>query len=192
MANDIFRMELRSEELDNYLSLMEKRLGNLKPFFLTLIPVLHTSIITNFRMAGRPAKWASLSPMTIATRRREKTWPGRGGTQPILQARGQLVQSIGSVQYISSHSLEYGTNLLKASALQFGRKVVTGIAHIGATIRRTKMGKTVSVKAHTKKVRFGEIPARPFILFQDSDIERIVSYASAYAYEPDKAEKLII
>ena len=152
------RVEVDSEELQKYLSKIYRNLKTLKPFFVAIIPVLHGSIVANFREGGRPKKWKPLKPSTIAGRMREGTWPGFHSAQPILMAHGTLFKSIGTVRKIGTGSLEYGTNLEKATYLQYGTK---------------------------------KMPARPFVLFQDEDIEQIVSYAAAFAFDPETAKTLI-
>ena len=179
-------LTVNDRQLQAYMQKIWFNLRDLRGFFVTVIPLIHRSIAANFRQGGRPQKWKSLSPMTIATRKKEKTWPGFGSGQPILQRHGFLFQSIGTVNIMTKDTLMYGTNLKKAPALQWGRKEITGIANIPALTRRDG----VKVKAHKRRFKFGAVPARPFVLFQPSDIKLITSYAAAFAFNPTRAKLL--
>ena len=172
-------------QIQTYMQTIYSNLRDLRGFFVTIIPIIRRSIVANFRQGGRPKKWKALSPGTIAGREREKTWPGFGGAQPILQRHGFLFQSLTSeaITVMTRTTLMYGTNLEKAPALQEGRKEISGIANIKAHTRRNG----AKVKAHSRKFRWGALPARPFILFQPYDIKLISSYAAAFAFNPKTA-----
>lgn len=209
-------LTLDSRMLDEYLRVVKRRLGNLRPFFLTVIPVLHRSIIANFRVGGRPRRWAPLSLSWKERRRREGTLGGGPFGQPILQRFGTLRQSIGTVNRMTNDGLEYGTNLRKAPTLQFGRGPMSGVANVkshwrfvqgrgtafgrtartraarGAARARFRAGaRHVRVRGHRRRFHFGPIPARPFILFQDEDVRRILHMAAAFAFDPERAGGLV-
>ena len=119
---DNVTMVIDDKEIQKYMSLILRRIGSLKGFFVSIIPIIHGSIVANFREQGRPTKWQALETTTIEGRIRKKTWPGFGGASPILQEEGTLKRSIGSVREIGVFELEYGTNLEKAQWLQHGTK----------------------------------------------------------------------
>jgi phage gpG-like protein len=185
MAIDI-KMHIMDAEFKNYLRMILKNMGNLRGFFITVIPIIHRSIVANFRQGGRPSKWHPLQPGTILKRKEEKSWPGFGGGQPILMRFGTLFQSIGSVKVVGRTSLMYGTNLKKAAGIQMGRQAISGIANIPAHTRKNG----AKVKAHKRKFSFGKVPARPFVLFQPYDIKLIISYAAAFAFDPGTARRI--
>lgn len=190
-------MKLETKELDDYLFKIKKQQGSLRLFFNVVIPILHTSILTNFRVAGRPKKWQQLSPMTIAIRTREGTFPGSVLGQPILQRYGTLRASIGSVRVVGENYCEYGTRLEKAPSLQYGREAMEVEVDIPAHIRRITQAwgrpispREITVRSHRRRVKFGAVPARPFIMFQKDDVKRITAYAAAFAFDPDTASRL--
>ena len=114
-------VRLDSREVERLLTAMVHRLGTLRSFFEATWPILHRSVMTNFRVGGRPARWQALAPATVKARQRKGTWrTGVGSDQPILQEYGQLRQSIGSVFRMTDTALEYGTNDRRAIWLQEG------------------------------------------------------------------------
>lgn len=168
------QIKLDSREVDAYLERMQRRLGTLKPFFDVVWPILHRSILANFRAGGRPVKWKPLSSFTIRERKRKGTWrTGVGSDQPILQETGALRQSIGSVFHISPTELEYGTNYKTATIHQFGATVPLGGGRKGGARRG---------EIESRPTRMVKIPARPFMLFQPEDVETITAYAAAFAF----------
>jgi len=196
-------IKLDDKELQRYLDKISERWGDPKPLFKAIVPILHNSIVENFRAGGRPQRWAPLSPMTIAIRKwRAKQGKGRGFRniqgvdQPILIDTGKLLQSIGSVKTITKRYLEYGTNDPRAPKLQgtgFGYEHGTPVV-VPKRIIRPKKAKALKIPLDggfifRKKVVVPErrtvIPGRPFILFQDEDIETIVGYAAAFAFSDE-------
>lgn len=201
MANGL-TMKLDSSELMEYMNLIEKRMGNLRRFFEIVIPILHNSIIANFRKGGRPKKWEPLSAWTLNARKwRAKQGIGRGfgGTgglkQPILMDTHKLFHSIGSVNRIADKFCEYGTRDERAPTLQgtgFGRafgttkRVPTRFVEprkAGGTLHWIgKGGKHYFSKGHWLPPKTVTIPGRPFVLFQKKDTDDIAAYAAAFAY----------
>ena len=199
---DNVKMSLDSEELDSYLDKIEKRWGNLHPFFVTIRTIMHRSIAMNFRLGGRPRKWKRHSKTTVAIRKKRRTWGmgGEGVGQPILQEYGTLLRSFqhgyeGHHEVIGSKHIEWGTNLEKASTLQNGAPARSGTARIKEHKRKRPLRKKtptskrryhpkgmITVRAHSRRFRWGPIPARPFVLFQKEDVENIMSYAAAFSF----------
>lgn len=186
---DNIKMSLDSQELDDYLDKIEKRWGNLHPFFVAIRSIMHRSIAMNFRLGGRPRTWKRHAEATVAMRKVRRTWGmGAGGLgQPILQEYGTLLRSFqhgyeGHHEVIGSKHIEWGTNLEKASTLQNGAPARSGTARIGQHRRKTPSGKMTTVRAHSRRFRWGPVPARPFVLFQDEDVENIMSYAAAFSF----------
>lgn len=142
-----------------------------------------SSIDKNFRAEGRPKKWAPLSPMTIAMRRKE----GKGAK--ILQDTGH---GKGSIVYkvVSNQKVQIGTNLDYMRIHQTG-----GSIKIPArTIRPVKAkalhwisdGKDVFAMIVHQKARTAKIPQRKFLLFQEDDKRNIVKIFTEYLEEITK------
>jgi len=172
-----------------------------------VIPILHNSIVANFRVGGRPQKWTPLAASTLMARQeRAKKGIGRGFRniagfdQPILQDTGSLFQTIGSVNEIHKNYAEYGTSdYPRAPVLQgtgfgrsggttinFPRKFIAPLTAGGVLHWKTPDGKDVFSKGHWRKAFTITIPGRPFILFQDDDVKDITSYAAAFAFGSPK------
>lgn len=146
------RMKCDTKEVQSALAELFRKQATLKPFFEIVWPVLHRSIMANFRMGGRPDRWQYLADSTINARKKRKTWrEGVGSDQPILQEYGTLRERVGNVLSMTDTRLEYGIRDDRAGRLQFGDK-----------------------KRH--------LPARPFIMFQDEDIDRVAAMAAGYAF----------
>ena len=139
-----------------------------------------SSIDKNFRTEGRPKRWAPLSPMTIAMRRKK----GKGAK--ILQDTGH---GKGSIVYkvVSNQKVQIGTGLDYMRIHQEG-----GSIKIPArTIRPVKAkalhwvsdGKDVFAMVVHQKARTAKIPQRKFLLFQREDEKDIVRIFTEYLEE---------
>ena len=127
-----------------------------------------SSIHKNFDAQGRPVKWAGLSPMTKSLRR---SGVGPGGML-ILQDTGALRNSI-TYTLEGRDSLRVGTNLEYAKKLHFGGvNVMSAHTERVKSHSRTYKTGTSKVKSFSRRVprREYKVPARPFILIQDSDV----------------------
>ena len=140
-----------------------------------------SSIDKNFRAEGRPKKWAPLSPMTIAMRRKK----GKGAK--ILQDTGM---GKGSIVYkvVSNQKVQIGTNR------DYMRKHQTGgsIKIPARTIRPVKAkalhwisneGEDIFAMVVHQKARTAKIPQRKFLLFQEDDKKNIVRIFTEYLEE---------
>lgn len=121
---DLVTFKLKEADVERLRKIFRKviqRGGNFLPVWTRVVPTLRASILTNFRVGGRPQKWAALKPSTIKQRMTEtpKTWPGKYG-QPILIRHGTLLQSIGTYMVMTLNKLIYGTPQKKAKRLHFG------------------------------------------------------------------------
>ncbi len=130
----------------------------------------------NFRVAGRPRPWRRLSKVTIARRRKGKG-PGAGAGPQILRDSGTLYRSVtrkgrteGAIRRRHGRMALVGTSLSYAAAHQEGlprRKGYVPPHTRRAHKRKTKTGKTVSVRAHGVKGHVTTLPAvpkRPFLV----------------------------
>ncbi|MBA7586740.1 hypothetical protein ES708_28745 [subsurface metagenome] len=139
------------------------------------------SVDKNFRAEGRPKRWAPLSPMTIAIRRKK----GKGAK--ILQDTGK---GKGSIVYkvVSNQKVQIGTGLDYMRIHQTG-----GSIKIPArTIRPVKAkalhwissaGEDVFAMVVHQKARTARIPQRKFLLFQEDDKKNIVKIFTEYLEE---------
>ena len=185
-------MVLDDKEFQRYMTLVLVNVGNTRPIMIFGVSVMSQSTAANFRAGGRmPFKWRGLSPMTIKGRRTENppTWPASPLGQPILQRHGTLVQSLlpgnqNGFLLITKKFVEYGTKLIKARGLQFGLPARSGVAKVPSF---TRGGSTV--KAHTRRFRFGAVPSRPFLYFRPEDTKKIMAFAFAFAFQPGVAAK---
>jgi len=133
----------------------------------------------NFRAEGRPTKWAPLSPMTIAMRRKE----GRGAK--ILQDTGL---GKGSIVYkvVSNQEVQIGTPLDYMRKHQEGadikipaRTIVPVRARVLHWIDPDTGEDVFAMHAHQKE-RTVKIPQRKFLLFQDEDKVNILKIFTEY------------
>ena len=195
---DGLSLKLDSREFDRYAEQMLQKLGTLEPLFKTIIPILHNSLTSNFRVGGRPRKWKALSAMTLAMRARKHTIrAGVGLDQPILQETGKLRASIGSVRDITKTFLRYGTNDIRSTTLQKGRGAMSGTALVPAHTRKQTHAwgrpitpKEVQVRSFSRRFRFGPMKGRKFILFQKRDVTRITAYAAQFVFNPEKTKQV--
>lgn len=101
------------------------------------------SVEKNFKAQGRPEKWKSLAPATVARRR---TGKGKGSAQILIDTA--RLKNSPDIQ-VNDDSVEIGTNTIYAKRQHFGYE--------------GKEGK----RGHSKT------PARPFLMFQEEDIRDI-------------------
>jgi phage gpG-like protein len=144
-----------------------------------------SSIDKNFRSEGRPKRWAPLSPMTIAMRRK------RGKGAKILQDTGK---GKGSIVYkvVSNQEVQIGTNLGYMKIHQTGGSIkipARTIRPVKAKVLHwvdPKTGEDIfSMVAH-QKARTAKIPQRKFLLFQENDKKNIVRIFTEYLEEITK------
>jgi phage gpG-like protein len=160
--------ELTLTDLSKLIERYVLKIGDLKPLWDRLIPLLHNRTMSRFALAG--PGWAQLAPSTIAGRIREGTYrTGVGGDQPILQREGDLRRSLmamnlgGDAQHIEVKlplTLIYGTNMKKAIYLQGDLDAWQPGA--GGSAYATKL------------------PPRPFLYLDDTDIETILTQCVGY------------
>ena len=140
------------------------------------------SIDKNFRAEGRPKRWAPLSPMTIAMRRKE----GKGAK--ILQDTGH---GKGSIVYkvVSNQKVQIGTNLGYMRIHQEGGSIKIPPRDIYPVKARALhwvdpgTGEDVFAMHVHQKARSVKIPQRKFLLFQEEDKTNIVRVFTDYLEE---------
>ncbi|AFH50749.1 Mu-like prophage protein GPG [Ignavibacterium album JCM 16511] len=154
--------EFKSPEI---LELLKKKLSNKNQLMVDIAETMRTAVLKNFETEGsRIGKpWQKLSKDTIKQRQKKGYWPGK-----ILQRTGQLKRSI-----ISSYGEDYAqvsTNLIYAAIQNYG-----GIIHrsLLKTYLRKKTESKSAQKPKQNKMSSIRIPARPFMLLNEQDLEKI-------------------
>lgn len=140
------------------------------------------SIDKNFRAEGRPKRWAPLSPMTIAMRRKK----GKGAK--ILQDTGM---GKGSIVYevVSNQKVQIGTRLDYMRKHQEGATIKIPARDIFPVKARAlhwvdpNTGEDVFAMHVHQKARTAKLPQRKFLLFQEDDKKNIVNIFTEYLEE---------
>lgn len=116
------------------------------------VDVVSQSVLYNFAVGGRPNKWAPP--------KYRQGQPLRDTGILMASISGQITGGKGIVSTVDkrANTLHYG-----AKKGKYGTKSVTVKSH-----SRKRKGKTYSVKSHKRKQQlpWGNIPARPFMLYQ--------------------------
>ena len=175
----MIEIKVKDSELEKFLREISKRCEDLLPVMKGVAGLMHEAVEENFEQQGRPTKWRGLSQVTIRFRKRRGYWPGK-----ILQMRGELAASI--TEDATKNKAVVGTNKAYAAVHQFGakkgsfgeftikiREHMRRITH--AFGKPLKKPRSVKVREHTRRVRlpWGDIPARPYLVITDEDIEII-------------------
>jgi len=141
-----------------------------------------SSIDKNFRAEGRPKRWAPLSPMTIAMRRKK----GRGAK--ILQDTGMGKGSI-TYEVVSDQKVQIGTRRDYMRIHQEGGSIKIPARDIYPVKARalhwvdSKTGEDVFAMHVHQDERTAKIPQRKFLLFQEDDKKNIVNIFTEYLEE---------
>ncbi|MBN1104749.1 MAG: phage virion morphogenesis protein [Deltaproteobacteria bacterium] len=175
MAGSMIEVRVDDTELKEILATLQKRMGDMTPFMKTVAQIGRTSVVRNFEKGGRP-KWPALKPSTLKKK--------KGGRVLVTQGfAGGLMGSITGKAY--SDRAEIGTNKIYGAVHQFGAKKgsfgkVTVARKAGSAGRS---GGTLYSKPWQMNVPWGDIPARPFLVLQDEDIDEIRAEAINYLTE---------
>jgi len=141
-----------------------------------------SSIDKNFKAEGRPTRWAPLSPMTIAMRRKK----GRGAK--ILQDTGMGKGSI-TYEVVSDQKVQIGTRRDYMRIHQEGGSIKIPARDIFPVKARAlhwvdpKSGEDVFAMHVHQDERTAKIPQRKFLLFQEDDKTNIVRIFNDYLEE---------
>lgn len=180
-VRDEFNASMKDEQVRLMLAKIDENLRNLKPAMEIIGETVTASVLRNFEVGGRP-KWAKLSPVTRAIRKKKGKWPGQ-----ILRQSGALskiVYQASNTKMVVSANEEYAaTQHFGAKKGEFG--AVTVVQHVREHMRKHKSGKSYKVKAHSRTRRnvpvpWGDIPARRFMLVQKEDKQEITSALEKY------------
>lgn len=142
--------------------------------------LMYRSFLLNFKSEGRPRKWAALSKLTIAGRRKQSS--------RILQDTGRLRLSAtaerapGNVTKFRRDQLIMGSSLKQAAWLQEGTQPYT---------IRPKRKKALRFKIAPNQWQFAKVvhhpglEPRPFIMIQQEDADEMERLAVEFALEED-------
>lgn len=138
---------------------LSQKLDGLRPLLEDVKGRLLLSTQQNFTAGGRPRSWTPLAASTLANR--------RGSSARILRDTGRLQNSITG--RIEQRSVLIGTNVLYARIHQEGGTVrVPEVRPRTAKVLRFVVGGQV-VYARRARAHTVRIPARPYLLLQESD-----------------------
>jgi len=125
------------------------------PLNTSVDTVLIPSILKNFQVEGRPP-WKPLAQITVYKRGAKKgEKDARGAAHPILQDTGALIQAATSKEVWTITDTE------------------AGVTQLDAVVPYAKYNQGGT----------GKMPARPFITFQDEDIEKMEAVFLAWMEE---------
>lgn len=159
MAGAVVRV--LAEQAMQRLEALEQRGGNLTGLFRSFGEHMKESIEKNFDAEGRPTRWAPLSPAT-------------------------LVGWVGGYKKGGSYRTKGGRLTAKGAAAVSGRKILTQSGILRRSVYYVAQGMGIEVIAggaglpYAAIHQFGgqagrghkvSLPARPYLLFQDEDID---------------------
>ncbi len=156
-----FEVKLESKQFDLYLKNIKRNVKRRDAILITARKVSAESTAKRFRDGGSPPyNWPALAESTIKQRIAEGTWPGAGGSQPILQRFGKLEEAVTDVsgtkegsffRRLGLDTIEFGTDFVGAQSLNVG-----------------DMGRN--------------LPARPFHYWSVEDVSKIESFALSLVF----------
>ena len=108
------RIEINDRVIRTWLAALSNRAAHLRPALTDIGEALVESTKLRFRSSSTPAggKWAPLSPVTVALRR-------KGSSAPLLDT-GRLRNSI--TRSVDATSVTVGTNVVYARMQQYGAR----------------------------------------------------------------------
>lgn len=157
MSDDLVQIRIDNRPIIDILGRLMERGGDMSVPFRQIAGVMAHAVEKNFEQEGRPEPWLELSEATKAARLLARTSDAEMrrqiragevdfGRMRILQDSGRLASSITAES--DRFSATVGTNTLYAKIHHFGGQAGRG-----------------------RKV---EIPARPFLVLAEDDVEEIV------------------
>ena len=180
-----------------------------------MVEHMYLSVDRNFSAQGRPDAWKPLKPATLAARTqgRNKNPDGSKRVGLILQDTGRLRMSVthssgrGSVMDFIGTAVEFGTRLAYAAAHQFGfkgpvtqhvdpyvrkqhsRDVFEKVTKNGKARRMKVAGGIAFVREFTRTLN-QDIPARPFLVFQPDDKDKLKAIVRDRIHEFDREHRV--
>ena len=168
---DFINATIERHEFDTFLEILKDRAVHLKPIMAVAGNIVVKSVKQNFREGVRPEKWTqSKKPkgMTLI------------GTGALMKSIHHKVDDDGMGVTVMTGPQKY------AAIHQFGG--TTAPHEIKAKNRRALQFTVGGVTLYRKKVHHpgSNIPARPYMLLQDEDIENIKKVMLEYLKDPIK------
>jgi phage gpG-like protein len=159
----VIKHKLDDAAFSDRLRLIKKQSGNLAAPLEECAEIVVSSIEQNFESEGR---FSAAGSWRGGTNRWSKSGAAKGRNGMTLSDTGQLRASI--TKRVANDNAEIGTNKEYAAVHNFG---IDASVNVKEHQRKTKSGKSATVRAHTRHMRF---PARPFMVVQDSDTEEML------------------
>ena len=155
---------LDSKEYDLFIRSIKINIRRRNAILITARKVSAEFTAKRFRDGGQaPHRWPALADATIQARIRRGTWPGAGGSQPILQELGNLRDSLvkeglpGSyVRSFGKDQVEFGTTDARANILQKGSQRMN-------------------------------LPSRPMLYWSKKEVDAISSFALSFIVNEKRA-----
>lgn len=141
-------IDIDAREPLRFLADLGDRLDDTKPLMEDIAAIMLDAVEENFAQEGRP-DWVDLTDNTKARREKRGKWPGK-----ILQDSGLLAASVQA--RADDNEAAVSTNYPSAPTHQFGAEK--------GEYGQTKTGLPIP---------FGDIPARPFLVLGEDDIQEI-------------------
>lgn len=138
------------------------RTRDLSPALRECFQILRTSVLRNFEVGGRKARW---KPSHRASAEGGKTLVDTGGLRDSI---------VGANPTIGRHRMSFGTNKVYAAVHQFG--AAKGSFGTARSKPKTGVGgpmKRFSSRSGMRPIPWGTIPARPFMVVQREDLKAI-------------------
>lgn len=174
MADQTIRITLKDEGVSKALADLGAALDDLTPVMQEIGEYLVSSTKDRFGAGEAPdgTKWAPKSETTIETYKRRGD---RVDFRPLFGPSGRLSSEIS---YIAQPiSVEVGSSLIYAAAMQFGAEQGAFGARAGRTRPSEKRPKSQDYFFH---IPWGNIPARPFLGLSANDRTAIVDIVAEW------------
>lgn len=162
------RLEVNTKGLDDLLGRLQKALGDLSGFFKSAGQVIVSSVNRNFIEGGRPTPWKPLNPATVLQRMQ-----GTKGYRQIKRGpnKGRITKATAENIGAAGFRILRESDVLMAS---IGAKSGNGVYRL--TPHSLEIGTSVPYAAvHQFGTKY--IPARPFMVVQEEDVDDIVKIA---------------
>ncbi|RPH42092.1 MAG: hypothetical protein EHM87_17825 [Burkholderiales bacterium] len=163
-----------NDSVERVFTILAERMRDPSPVFEELGEIMIESIQTNFEQGGRPQQWKASKRAETTGGRTLIDKGGSGGLLGSLHRNPDPNKAIVAAGKVYAAMMHFG-----ATKGQFGTIMAQIPQH-----SRTRNGKTYTVSSHQRqtKVPWGNIPARPFMMFQDEDVPEILNAMTRYLF----------
>lgn len=166
----MINIEIDADQLVKTLAILEDKLAAVEPYVWdSIADILLQSVSENFQISGRPEAWLSSQRVM------------KYGGKTLVKSGALMASGLVAERTENAIAVSWGAGLEYAKIHQFG-----------GTIMHPRMRKSVlksGKKGKLKAVEGGEypidIPARPYVMFQPEDIDKIVlTFQDYYSSQP--------